>query len=163
PGCLFGGYAELLDETAFDGCGLAPERFDERLHVLGAQRHLVAGAQVTEPVERADVAAQALVLATPEVGDAVAEADLLGSSRSGVERDWTRRRRGGRDELRGVHTTGAGQAPEVAVGDRDLPALVRDELTPREAGRPRDLGQGEASAAADRTQMTAERGGVRGG
>ena len=72
----------------------------------------------------------------------------------GREHELLRGRAG--QQLGDVDAARTGEDPEVALGDRDLAPLVRDELTPAQAGAARHLGQGQALPAAYRPQVLAQ-------
>ena len=93
--------------------------------------------------------ASSIVEATAEdLGGNERVADFVGGSELGGG--------GGHPQLRHVDAARSGEHEQVAVGDRDLPLLVRVQLAAGQSGAARDLGKGQALATSDVTKVLAE-------
>ena len=91
-----------------------------------------------------------VLLVLAQLGDRVADAGR------GPAREDELLRGGARHQFGDVDAARTGEHPEVALGDRDLAALVRDELAPAQAGAPCHFRQRQALLAANGPQLLAQ-------
>ena len=148
-GRLLGGELHDLLQPLFHGLGFPAERVGDGLEFAVLHRDSLAGREFLQPLQAGEVGRQVgVVLVAPELGDGVTD----GGGCAGRE-FWGR---GPGHELGDVDPARTGEDPEVAVGDRDLATLVRNEFAPAQAGAASHFRQREALLTTNVAQVLAQ-------